>query len=379
MFESQQSTSYGVITTLFIMTTISILLRIYSRGLVLKSFGWDDWCMFTILFFNCGQQAILYYFLSNGAGLHFAKVISEHPEWMQNLTNALFAEEMIYVWMHWAIKMAFLLFYLRFAIKLFRTLVFWTIGLNTLFTIIIWLIYCFQCIPLSAFFNPTMHPGVKCLKNSILAFVPAAFSIFTDILIVILPIQPLWAIQVSLRKRLELISIASVGAIVVIISCIRLIILIEFQKGTDFTYTLNKLIIISAIEIEVAIMCANAPSLTILWVKFVSRSADANELRGAERYREDQYVLPSNASSRTRNTKGQSYFANCSIDVPMERMPRKEAEERVDATNSNSEEQLWKHDGGIIVTSSVEVQTHVAHPLSPPLAGKGYANQFDAV
>lgn len=49
MFESQQSTSYGVITTLFIMTTISILLRIYSRRLVLKSFGWDDWCMFTIL------------------------------------------------------------------------------------------------------------------------------------------------------------------------------------------------------------------------------------------------------------------------------------------------------------------------------------------
>src|SRR6266487_2807371 len=104
--------------------------------------------------------------------------------------------------MHWIIKTAFLLFYLRFATKIFRTLVFCTMGLNTIFTLIIWLMYCFQCMPLDAFFNRAAHPTTKCLDNSILAFVPAAFSIFTDLLIVTLPIQPLWAIQVSLRKRL---------------------------------------------------------------------------------------------------------------------------------------------------------------------------------
>ena len=43
-------------------------------------------------------------------------------------------------------------------------------------------------------------------------------------------------------------------------------------------------------------------------------------------------------------------------------------EERVDATTRNSEEQLWKHDGGIMVTFSVDIEAHVAHPLSPPLA-----------
>jgi hypothetical protein len=70
--------------------------------------------------------------------------------------------------MHWVIKMAFLLFYLRF-------LVYGTMGLNTLFAIITWLLYVLQCVPLDAYFNPAAHPAVKCLDKSILAFVPAAF------------------------------------------------------------------------------------------------------------------------------------------------------------------------------------------------------------
>ena len=83
---------------------------------------------------------------------------------------------------------------------------------------------------------------------------------------------------------------------------------------------------------------------------------------------------------RTRNTKRQSYFVNYSIDILIERTPRKEAEERVDTTTRNSEEQLWKHHGRIIVTFSVDIEAHVIHPLSLLLVGKGvYANPFDTV
>jgi hypothetical protein len=77
--------------------------------------------------------------------------------------------------MHWIIKTAFLLFYLRFAKGIFRTLTYSVIGLNTTFTIIEWLIYCLQCVPLGAFFHKAEHPGVNCLSNTVQAFVPAAF------------------------------------------------------------------------------------------------------------------------------------------------------------------------------------------------------------
>ena len=91
------------------------------------------------------------------------------------IKQGLFAEEIMYTFMHFIIKMAFLLFYLRFATKTFRKLVWVTIGLNSIMTLAILLLYCFQCLPLDAFFNPQNHPNVKCVDNNYLAFIPASF------------------------------------------------------------------------------------------------------------------------------------------------------------------------------------------------------------
>lgn len=88
MFESLQPTCYGVVLAFFSASTITILLRMYSRSFIVKCLGWDDWCMLAILvwssgqlieiqcrlanrskFFNCGQLAILYYLVHYGGGL----------------------------------------------------------------------------------------------------------------------------------------------------------------------------------------------------------------------------------------------------------------------------------------------------------------------
>jgi hypothetical protein len=175
-----------------------------------------------------------------------------------------------------------------------------------------------------------------------------------------------------------LISIISLGGVVVLISCIRLVVLLEFQeKNADFTFVLGKLIIISSIELEVAIMAANAPSLKILWSKWFGRQTFNGTLKEYD-------ISPSNASSRSRGTRRKSaysgepsYLVNCSNYVPMSPTPRKETPDR--GLKNDSEEQLWKHDSGIIVTSSVGVETHIVAPLSPPPAAKPYVNQFDAV
>jgi hypothetical protein len=55
-----------------------------------------------------------------------------------------------------------------------RTLVYYTIALNCIFALVQWLIYCLQCIPLDAFFHRQDYPTVRCLDNSVLAFVPAS-------------------------------------------------------------------------------------------------------------------------------------------------------------------------------------------------------------
>ena len=121
-------------------------------------------------------------------------VLTTNPEWLINLayvsicpltkvvfrlancSQALFAEEIYYIWMHWVIKMAFLLFYLRFATtRTFRCLVYGTMGLNTIFSIITWLLYVLQCMPLDAIFHPAAHPTAKCVDRAVLAFAPTGF------------------------------------------------------------------------------------------------------------------------------------------------------------------------------------------------------------
>jgi hypothetical protein len=93
-----------------------------------------------------------------------------------NAFQALFAEEIYYIWMHWVIKMAFLLFYLRFATtRTFRYLVYGTMGLNNIFSIITWLLYVLQCMPIDAIFHPAAHPTAKCINRAVLAFVPTGF------------------------------------------------------------------------------------------------------------------------------------------------------------------------------------------------------------
>lgn len=78
--------------------------------------------------------------------------------------------------------------------------------------------------------------------------------------------------QASLSRRLGVIAVVSVGSVAVIVSCLRLIVLHEFAVNPDFSYILGKMVIISAAELNVAIMAANAPSLKAVWLKHISGS-----------------------------------------------------------------------------------------------------------
>ncbi|KAL1962759.1 hypothetical protein VTN77DRAFT_9213 [Rasamsonia byssochlamydoides] len=333
MFESLRPVAYGVSTVFYILSTITILLRIYSRGFIIKSFGWDDRCMTAILFFNTAQQALLYIFLHYGGGLHITLV---SPKDLMILIKCLFAEEIYYIWMHFIIKTTFLLFYLRLAHKpLFTYSVYATMALNGVLTLTIWLIYCFQCTPHAAFFNPAAYPDATCLPKSITYYLVASFSILTDCIILALPIHSLMSIQASLRRRLQLITLITFGGSAVLVSFLRLIVLHQFDVDPDFTYTLGKMVIISAIELDVAIMAANAPSLKAVWLRHISKKP----------LTETHPLSYPNEGSRSHELSGISSSS-------------KDHRQEPEQWRTDSEEELFQKKDGIVVTSSVGVQSH---------------------
>lgn len=93
--------------------------------------------------------------------------------------------------MHLIIKHAFLQFYLRLANKTsFTYSVYATMALNVAVAVAIWLLYCLQCRPLPAFWNPTMYPDADCLKTAVTYYVPASLVRLAPVLCILS--QPSW-------------------------------------------------------------------------------------------------------------------------------------------------------------------------------------------
>lgn len=137
---------------------------------------------------------------------------------------------------------------------------------------------------------------------------------------------------------------------------LRIIVLVAFEKNIDLTYTLGKLIIISSIEIDLAIIAANAPSLKIYWSKYISRPSTPT--------RKDQYE--SITLSTLQGQKVLSQASTCHISSQRRselRSPELMAEEGdlgisrigIAELSRESQEALWKSEDGIVVTSSVGV------------------------
>ncbi|QYT04923.1 hypothetical protein H0G86_011827 [Trichoderma simmonsii] len=47
--EDLRPLSYIIISLLYILAMITIVMRIWVRGYSMKSFGWDDWAMASLL------------------------------------------------------------------------------------------------------------------------------------------------------------------------------------------------------------------------------------------------------------------------------------------------------------------------------------------
>lgn len=74
-------------------------------------------------------------------------------------------EEFWYIWMQFVVKMCFLLFYLRLsAERKFRTILWSVVAFHIATTVVIWLLYAFQCMPLAAFYDALSYPDVECVR-----------------------------------------------------------------------------------------------------------------------------------------------------------------------------------------------------------------------
>ncbi|KAF2450628.1 hypothetical protein P171DRAFT_468887 [Karstenula rhodostoma CBS 690.94] len=280
-----QPLAYAVAYVTFFIGLTLVGLRAYCHIKFLKTWRWDDLWATAILIFIIGQQIVLHMFLYWGCGLHMDTL---SPVQQYNIGVWLFVEEVVYYAVHWIIKMSFLAFYLRLSpIPTFRKLIFFGMVLNAAIFLTNTLTAFFQCVPFDEIFHPGTHPGAVCINRLALLVVPSVLNILEDVYILVLPVSTVWNLQMTTRRKVAVLSVISFGASAVIVACFRLIPLLELYGSPDVSWALGKMVIVASLEIQLAVVASNLPSMKALWLHMTSESANGSggEQSGSKGYK----------------------------------------------------------------------------------------------
>tara|TARA_R110002003_G_scaffold27_29_gene1534 strand:+ start:455 stop:787 length:333 start_codon:yes stop_codon:yes gene_type:complete len=109
-------------------------------------------------------------------------------------------------------------------------------GLSVAYTIAFFFATSLQCIPISLAWDQWdgLHQG-RCNNIHLQGWIAAAINIALDALVMALPLKHLARLNMNLKRKLMVMSMFSVGIIVILISALRLYSLFHFANSTNIT------------------------------------------------------------------------------------------------------------------------------------------------
>ncbi|KAE8376829.1 hypothetical protein BDV26DRAFT_305352 [Aspergillus bertholletiae] len=247
-----------------ILAFIAFILRIIARMKCCGGeFGVDDWVMAVTMLLTIALSSLSVVLADTGLG----KDIWTLP--FNNITRILkiyFFDECLYLSILPLTKISILFFYLRvFPKRSFRTAVYAVIGLNVCYMIAFVLISVFQCRPLNgAWLHWDGEHQYQCNNINAQGWAAAIFNMALDFVVMIMPLRELYHLQLSLRKKLLVMFMFSLGIFVTLVSILRLESLIHFASTDNLTWDYVQVGYWSTIEVHVGIICACLPAIRSL-------------------------------------------------------------------------------------------------------------------
>lgn len=230
---------------------------------------------------------------------HMDEVTRNHPEWLPNLlkvrpvTHQCRALRLLCQWnlvnqfwytlLQFSIKMCFLLFYYRLTDRTgFRRWLWAIVWFHVVSTVVIVFIVGLQAVPLAAVYEPENYPNAARIPLGVILFVTYGLTLATDVFILILPLPIVFSLQMSAKRRMTVLAVVTTGGSAVLVCGLRGIVLVEASTSPDFTFTLGKLLVMLNIELQVAIIAANMPSLKSFYTCWRQQMLGPGQAIGAE-------------------------------------------------------------------------------------------------
>ncbi|KAF2197643.1 hypothetical protein GQ43DRAFT_380508, partial [Delitschia confertaspora ATCC 74209] len=266
-------------------STVIVAFRLYCRYIRMHTIHLFDYFIIGALLVTWGNTVLNYYQVTFGAGVHFPDLITpKRPQVLHAIFGTLitwYIYRMSYPVALCLVKFSLLFFYRTLATSCnFRRIVTITIAFVGIYTASMIIAGAFQCRRPSdawsitgylAWISPptklthgkATHPArQKCFDPTYLWAAFAGVNLFTDIVVLVLPIPMLLSLRLPLTKRLGLVSIFSLGFLAIVASSLRVWILTLWAEsvasqqkyGTD-------LLLWGQVEINSGIVSASIPFL----------------------------------------------------------------------------------------------------------------------
>ncbi|KAK5232368.1 hypothetical protein LTR99_010524 [Exophiala xenobiotica] len=163
-------------------------------------------------------------------------------------------------------KVAFLLFYLKlFPSQTLRWMAYPLLVITLIHGIIFTFLFIFQCSPISYAWTQWDGTGHgKCLNFDLGAVLHAATNILLDLLIFALPVTQLWNLNLSRKKKFQVMAMFGVGFFVTLVSILRLYSLITLGDTWNPTWDFVPIGYWSDLEFNIGIACICMPSVRVV-------------------------------------------------------------------------------------------------------------------
>ncbi|KAF7557310.1 hypothetical protein G7Z17_g831 [Cylindrodendrum hubeiense] len=259
-------TNYDTLSTvLLIISSLFVIQRFAFKIYAKLGLGPDDWITLITAIISIPLTVIAIYGVSaNGLGrdiwvMPFPKIY-DFGKYFLILEIIYFAEVTL-------LKLAMLFVYLRiFPGAVIRRTLWGTIIVNCIFGVVFIIVTAFiQCRPISYFWQiwDKEHSGT-CLNLNAIAWSNAGISIALDIWMLAIPLVKISSMNLSLRNKIGVTAMVSVGAFVTVVSILRLRSLVKFgAHSQNPTWEYVDATIWSTIEINVGIICICMPSFRL--------------------------------------------------------------------------------------------------------------------
>ncbi|KAI0112262.1 hypothetical protein GGR51DRAFT_557444 [Nemania sp. FL0031] len=307
------STLVGIAASFGSLAMLLFFLRIFDRVLIMKvPLGLDDYWLTLGVILGSVLNFICYPMAEHGLGKDIWTL--SFPDISFTL-ELLYIAEIFYFPSEMFTQLSILAFYRRVFAKSSSitqkgsiVLMVFVVLFGTANTLTI----IFQCTPVSFFWTGwTGETTGTCIDINSFSWARAAIEIAVDIAILSLPLRDIVRLQLSWRKKAQVLFVFILGFVITIVSILRLQSLIHFAKTTNITHDNTPAVYWSVLECDVFIITACLPSLRSILAKLTPRwfgttkRDDSNSTGPRKYYRQDDVDSSHDPSShQSRNGPG---------------------------------------------------------------------------